>query len=97
MYYIALSSFAAINVLSFFMMWRDKRISVRGGNPDRTPEGILFFYAAALGAIGVYMGMLTLRHKTRKWYFQVGIPLLIIQNLVVLYTIGENFIRNYLF
>lgn len=56
---------------------------------DRTPEGLLFFMAAAFGSIGVYAGMLTFRHKTKKWYFQLGIPLLILQNLATAYLIRE--------
>ncbi len=68
-------------------MANDKQRSMRGGNPERICEGLLFFMAAAFGAIGVYAGMLLLRHKTRKWYFQLGVPLLILQNVATLYVI----------
>jgi uncharacterized membrane protein YsdA (DUF1294 family) len=80
---------AAINIFAFFVMGRDKRKSMRNGNSDRTPEGLLFFMATAGGALGVYLAMLTLRHKTKKWYFQLGIPLLILQNLATLYLVRE--------
>ena len=86
---ILLAILAAINILAFFVMGSDKRKSMRGGNPDRTPEGLLFFLAAAFSSLGVYAGMLTFRHKTKKWYFQLGIPLLILQNLTTLYLIKE--------
>src|SRR3989344_1459799 len=90
---LLIGSFAAINILAFGVMAYDKRISRRGRNngpePDRIPEGLIFFMATALGGVGVYLGMLTLRHKTRKWYFQIGIPLLILQNLAALYVIRE--------
>jgi uncharacterized membrane protein YsdA (DUF1294 family) len=46
---------------------------------------MLFFLAAAFGSVGVYAGMFAFRHKTRKWYFAVGIPLLMLQNLAFLY------------
>ncbi|MBY0309791.1 DUF1294 domain-containing protein [Patescibacteria group bacterium] len=78
---------AAINIVAFIIMANDKRRSMRGGNPERISEGVLFFMAAAFGAIGVYTGMLLLRHKTRKWYFQLGLPLVILQNLASLYVI----------
>lgn len=68
-------------------MANDKRRSMRGGNPDRISEGMLFFIAAAFGAVGVYAGMLILRHKTRKWSFQLGIPLLILQNMSAVYVL----------
>jgi uncharacterized membrane protein YsdA (DUF1294 family) len=81
--------FVAINILAFFVMFNDKRRSIRGGNTERTPEGLLFFMATIFGAAGVYAGMLTFRHKTKKWYFQLGIPLLILQNLATLYIIQQ--------
>ena len=88
---ILIGIFAAINLFAFFMMARDKRKSIRGNGKRRTPEGIIFFLAAAFGSIGVYLGMLTFRHKTKKWYFQIGIPLLILQNLATLYLVSEVF------
>ncbi|OFZ34625.1 MAG: hypothetical protein A3D17_11345 [Bdellovibrionales bacterium RIFCSPHIGHO2_02_FULL_40_15] len=88
---ILIGSFAVINLLAFFFMAYDKRISRRGGDRerDRIPEGLIFFMAAAAGAAGVYAGMLIFRHKTRKWYFQIGIPLLILQNLAAVYLVLE--------
>jgi uncharacterized membrane protein YsdA (DUF1294 family) len=88
---ILIGIFAAINLFAFFMMARDKRKSIRGNGQKRTPEGIIFFLAAAFGSIGVYLGMLTFRHKTKKWYFQIGIPLLILQNLTLLYLVSKFF------
>jgi uncharacterized membrane protein YsdA (DUF1294 family) len=91
MYYqqILLGAFALINITAFILMGNDKRKSMQGGNPERTPEGILFFAASAFGATGIYLGMLTFRHKTKRWYFQLGIPLLILENLATLYLIRE--------
>jgi uncharacterized membrane protein YsdA (DUF1294 family) len=85
---ILLGILAAINIIAFFVIGRDKRKSMRGGNPDRTSEGLLFFMATAGGAVGAYLGMLTFRHKTKKWYFQLGIPLLILQNLATLFALN---------
>jgi uncharacterized membrane protein YsdA (DUF1294 family) len=88
---ILIGIFAAINLFAFFMMARDKRKSIRGNGQKRTPEGIIFFFAAAFGSIGVYLGMLSFRHKTKKWYFQIAIPLLILQNLATLYLMSGMF------
>lgn len=66
-------------------MLRDKRLSLCHDNSKRIPEGILFFMATIFGSIGIYVGMFCFRHKTRKWYFLIGIPLLIIQNLATVY------------
>ena len=67
-------------------MYRDKQKSRRSANANRTPEGMLFFLATIGGSIGIYAGMLLLRHKTRTWYFQIGIPLLILQQAALLYV-----------
>jgi uncharacterized membrane protein YsdA (DUF1294 family) len=59
-------------------------------NQWRFSEGALFFLAIFFGGLGIYLGMLTFHHKTRKWYFYFGIPLILVQNfctLVLLYQI----------
>jgi uncharacterized membrane protein YsdA (DUF1294 family) len=81
--------FVFINVVAFLVMANDKHLSRKGGDTERIPEGLIFFMATLAGAVGVYLGMIIFRHKTRKWYFQVGIPLLILQNLATLYLIRE--------
>lgn len=86
---ILIGLLVALNIVAFFVMGSDKRKSMRGGNPDRTPEGLLFFLATAFGSLGVYAGMLAFRHKTKKWYFQLGIPLLIMQNFATLFLIEK--------
>ncbi len=78
-----------INIVTFFVMVSDKRKSVRGGDTERIPEGLIFFLATAFGSVGVCVGMLLLHHKTRKWYFQLGIPLLVFQNFATLYVLKE--------
>lgn len=67
-------------------MWMDKTKSRKTG-AERISEGTLFFMATIFAALGVYVGMFTFRHKTRKWYFLIGIPLLIAQNLALFYVI----------
>lgn len=75
-----------INILAFIIMLSDKLQSRQSGT-QRISEGKLFFLATAFGALGVYAGMFVFRHKTRKWYFLLGIPLLIAQNAALIYLI----------
>lgn len=84
---ILLIILAALNLFAFGVMMRDKRKSRKGGETERTPEGLIFFLAALFGSVGVYAGMIAFRHKTRRWYFQLGIPLLILQNAATLYLL----------
>lgn len=84
-----LLAWAVINVASFLAMFLDKAQSRKSG-AQRFPEGVLFFLAAALGSIGILAGMFALRHKIRKWYFLLGIPLLAVQNGVFVYFLLAN-------
>jgi len=65
------------------MMSLDKNRS--HGARARISEGTIFFWAICLGSLGVYLGMFAFRHKTRKIYFTLGIPLLILQNFTLLF------------
>jgi len=78
--------FILINLFAFLIMLSDKIKSATSGT-SRISEGMLFFLASALGGLGVYAGMFSFRHKTQKWYFLVGIPLLIFQNAATIYLI----------
>lgn len=81
-----LGIFSAINIFAFLAMMIDKYRSSQPG-VERISEGRLFFMATIFGSLGVYAGMLIFRHKTQKWYFLIGIPLLIIQNAALLYLV----------
>ena len=85
-----LVAFLVVNVLSFSIMLVDKIKSSAPG-AERISEGMMFFLAAAFGSLGVYTGMFAFRHKTRKWYFLVGIPLLMAQNAATLFFIYQIF------
>jgi len=76
----------AINLLAFLIMMYDKMRSRKTG-ARRIPEGKLFFMATIFGSVGVYLGMFIFRHKTKKWYFLIGIPLLMLQNTAFLYLV----------
>jgi uncharacterized membrane protein YsdA (DUF1294 family) len=79
-----------VNVAAFSVMLWDKSRSRKAG-AERISEATMFLLAAALGSVGTYVGMLLLRHKTRKWQFIVGIPLLMIQNAALLYLVYTVF------
>jgi uncharacterized membrane protein YsdA (DUF1294 family) len=88
---LLISLFVGINIIAVFITAYDKRKATVGNDRERTPEGVLFFLASIFGALGVYVGMQVFRHKTRRWYFQLGIPLLIVQNAIVFYLLYNFF------
>lgn len=75
-----------INIAAFAIMWVDKIKSTQRG-ASRISEGVLFFMATIFASFGVYAGMFAFRHKTQKWYFLLGIPLLMIENLATAYQL----------
>ena len=73
-----------INLIAYIIMCFDKYQSKKKGN--RISENKLFFIAFILGALGIYFGMKTpIHHKAAKTTFKIGIPLLIILNVVCIY------------
>lgn len=75
-----------INLLAYIIMWFDKYQSKKKGN--RISENKLFLLAFLLGAPGIYLGMkYPIYHKAAKSKFKIGVPILIIVNLVSVYFI----------
>ena len=69
-----------INLIGFFMMWSDKRKAKKG--KWRIPEQTLFIVTALGGGIGTIAGMYTFRHKTQKLKFTIGLPALVILEII---------------
>lgn len=84
--------YLTINVTAFIVMMLDK-VKSRKNKAERISEGTLFFMAAAFGSVGVYLGMLVFHHKTRKWHFIIGIPLMMLQNIVFL-SVTYDFLNS---
>ena len=70
-----------INIIGFFMMWSDKRKAKKG--KWRIPEQTLFIVTAIGGGIGTMAGMYTFRHKTKKLKFTIGLPALVILEIIL--------------
>ena len=64
-----------MNLIGFLSMLIDKR---RARKKDwRIRERTLFLLAILGGSIGSLSGMYIFRHKTRHWYFVLGMPLIL--------------------
>lgn len=72
---------AAVNMAGFAVMGADKRRARRGD--WRIPERTLFAVALAGGSLGVLLGMRLFHHKTRHWYFVIGVPLILAAQVVL--------------
>ncbi len=84
-----------INLLAFIMMYSDKRKAIK--RVYRISEKTLFFVAIIGGSIGSILGMYLFRHKTKHRYFTIGMPLILIIQLLLGILIYKKFIVNSLF
>ena len=75
--------FALLNVVAFCLYGIDKYRAI--GGKWRIPEKVLLLLAAVGGSIGAYFGMQLFHHKTLKPRFSVGIPLMIVAQVVIVY------------
>ena len=83
-----------INIIGFGLMKLDKYYAIKG--KYRISEKTFFIIATFLGSIGVYAGIYTFRHKTKRLNFTVMVPVLFILNIITVYTILKYDLLSYL-
>lgn len=70
-----------INIIAFFLMGIDKKKAQTGA--WRIPEKTLFLSAILGGSIGAIAGMQLFRHKTKHKTFVIGMPVILIVQLLL--------------
>lgn len=79
-----------INLIAFIAVFADKQKAKK--KRHRISEKALFLLAAIGGSTGAYISMLIFRHKTKKWHFIIGIPFIIIIQLLFIYYLIKNYL-----
>ncbi len=59
----------------------DKNKAIQGR--WRIPEKTLFLFSLIGGSIGTWLGMYVFHHKTKHWYFVIGMPLILVLQLII--------------
>ena len=78
--------FIIINVIGFLAMAIDKWKAKN--NAWRIPENTLFSITVLGGGIGTIAGMYVFRHKTKKPKFTIGMPvILVLEIILVIYEL----------
>lgn len=81
-----------INIVTFLKYGWDKYKAVQNQREKkgyrRTPEKQLIGLAVAGGSVGAFIGMLMFRHKIRKPKFYMGVPVIIILQVVIAVCFG---------
>ena len=70
-----------MNLVGIICMWSDKRRAIR--HAWRIPEKSLFLISLLGGSVGTWAGMYLFRHKTKHWYFVIGMPFILIVQIVI--------------
>lgn len=74
-----------INLIAVIVTIYDKLCAVK--RRWRVKESTLLFLSALGGGISMYITMLLIRHKTRHIKFMLGIPLILIVQLIIAFLI----------
>lgn len=68
------------SILTFLVFGLDKYFAMY--QKRRIPENILIAMAAIGGSIGALLAMFIFRHKTHKYFFTIGVPMIMICQLI---------------
>ena len=78
---IAVIYLIVINILGFLIMGLDKHKAKMAER--RIPENTLFMFTILGAGIGTIAGMYVFYHKTKKMKFKVGMPLVLILEILI--------------
>ena len=65
-----------INMVAFCLYGRDKSAAIK--QKQRIPNKVLLGMAVIGGSVGALAGMYIFRHKTKKWYYTVTVPVILL-------------------
>ena len=75
-----------INIIAFFAMFIDKKKAEK--DRWRIKESTLLTLALIGGSIGAIAGMYTFHHKTKKPRFFIGIPVIIVLQIMLIIALS---------
>ena len=80
-YLVAAVYLVLMNLIGLAVMGIDKRKAKR--HAWRIPERALFGVSLLGGSVGTWAGMYLFRHKTKHWYFVVGMPMIFLAQILL--------------
>lgn len=86
-YAVTISYITVLSIVSVIVTAHDKLSAERGGR--RVPEKTLLVLSALGGSAVMLLMMCLIRHKTRHKKFMIGIPLIIILQVLALFYLNK--------
>lgn len=80
-FWVFIAYLIVINIIGLAIMGIDKSRAKR--HAWRIPEKTLFLVSIIGGSIGTLAGMYVFRHKTRHWYFVIGMPAILLLHIAL--------------
>ena len=77
-----------VNIAGLLIMGIDKQRAIKGA--WRIPEKTLFLFSLIGGSIGTWAGMYIFHHKTKHWYFVIGMPAILIIQIVIFVRLWQT-------
>ena len=74
-----------VNIIGFLLMGTDKKRAIR--KRWRIPEKTLFLCSLIGGSIGTWAGMYVFHHKTKHYYFVVGMPMILLMQVIAVWLV----------
>lgn len=74
-----------INIIAFITIYIDKQKAI--SHRWRIKESTLFFLSIICGSLGTFLGMYTFHHKSKHIKFTIGIPLIMILQILIFFFI----------
>lgn len=83
MEYVFLSYVILVNITAFIIIYIDKKRAIN--HKWRIKESTLFILSLIGGSLGTLLGMYTFRHKTKHIKFTLGIPLIMLLQILIFF------------
>ena len=75
--------FAVISLITIIATVYDKK-AAKKWTKNRIPEKVLFLLAILGGSVAEYLTMLKIRHKTKHKRFMIGLPIIVVLQVVAI-------------
>lgn len=77
---------AVISVVTATVTFYDKK-AAKKWTKHRVPEKVLFLLAFSGGSLAEFLTMLRIRHKTKHKRFMIGLPIIMVLQVVIIWLI----------